>query len=111
MKNLEQRYFVGIWKSKDLLPNWNYEDNVEITIYSYERFSIGTAKDGLFVEGQLEVRNIENDVFQITIQGTAISDDFKILQGRMYMTNGNYPPSFVLTIPGYGERYFEQTRK
>jgi hypothetical protein len=111
MKNLEQKNFVGIWKNRNILPNWNYQDNIEITIYSYDRFSIGIKDKGLLVEGQLEAHNLENDTFQLNIDGTAQSDEYLNLQGRMYMTIGDPPPSFVLTIPGYGERYFEQTRK
>jgi hypothetical protein len=107
MKNLEKQNFLGIWKNSNMIPNWMYDDEIEITIYSRTSFSIMVSdKKTLLVEGKLEVENIENDIFEFTISGLAISDEYYCLRGRMHM--GDKTPSFVLTIPDYGERYFEK---
>lgn len=107
MKNLENQNFIGIWKNSNMIPNWMYDDEIEITIYSRTSFSIMVSdKKTLLVEGKLEVENIENDIFEFTITGTAINDEYYSFRGRMYM--GGKTPSFVLTIPDYGERYFEK---
>lgn len=107
MKNLEKHHFTGIWKNLDMIPNLRYNDDIQITIYSRNTFSIMVSdKTSLLVEGKLEVESIENDIFEFTITGIALNDRYYSFRGRMYM--GGKSPSFVLTIPEYGERYFEK---
>lgn len=110
MKNVQHANFIGIWKSKNMPPSWIFSDYLEISIYSYERFSISVNGElSLLVEGELSVKSIENDVFEFQVDGVAIRNEYLNLSGRMYIPYST--PSFVLTIPGYGERYFERTRK
>lgn len=110
MKYLNRSHFIGIWTNKNMPPNWNYPDQLEITIYSYERFSIMiNGEASLLVEGELTVKNLQNDVFALNIDGAAIDETYLHYTGRMYLADKI--PSFVLTIPGYGERYFERSRK
>ncbi|MDB9382283.1 hypothetical protein PN465_08610 [Nodularia spumigena CS-584] len=112
MSNLENSDFIGLWKTREMIPNWVYGDNVEIIIYSYRSFSLRIdGEDTLLVEGTLTINNLENDSFELVIEGSALEAKYLNLQGRMYMSNGDVPPSFVLTIPDLGERFFVQTRK
>lgn len=110
--NLENKDLIGLWKSRDMAPNWNYHDGVEIIIYSYDSFSIRVeGADTLLAEGKLELQNLENDTFELIIDGYAIDEKYLRLEGRMYMSSpSSVSPSFVLSVPEYGERFFIQTR-
>lgn len=101
---------TGIWKSIDFLPNWNYQDGIEITVYARERFSILVTGDtALLIEGVFEIVDIENDIFEIQITGTAQDNQYLNIRGRMYSEIEN--PNVVLTIPEYGERHFELEKR
>ena len=112
MKNLEKKHFIGLWKSQDMAPNWNYNDGIEMIIYSYDSFSIRVeGGDSLLAEGRLEVQSLEEDAFEFTIDGHAVDEMYLNFKGQMYMADGSVPPSFVLIVPKYGERFFIQTRQ
>ena len=107
MKNLEIKNFIGIWKNLNMIPNLTYNDGIQITIYAKVTFSIMVSdKQTLLVEGKFDIQNIQDDIFEINITGHAINEEYLNIRGRMFMSDKT--PSFVLTIPGYGERYFEK---
>jgi len=103
--------FIGTWRSMDF-PMHHFGDGIEITLHISGNL-IGTLwildqnkGSKTLAEGQISLNQLENDNFNLLIDGIAIDEKFLELQSRMFM--GNNPASFLINIPDYGERYFQK---
>jgi len=105
--------FIGTWESIDF-PLYVHNDNISIrlyihtsltaTLWLYENNNLKTTKT--FSEGKVSIEVIKNDKFKFVIDGKAIDPKFLELNARMYMDRT--PKSVLITIPEYGERYFQK---
>lgn len=103
--------FIGTWKSKEF-PNYHFDDGIQITLH-ISGSKIGTLwilnkekKSITLVEGEISFNLIKNDKFELVFDGVAIDEKFLIISARMYMPMN--PPSFLINVPDFGERYFQK---
>jgi len=103
--------FIGTWRSQDF-PMHYFGDQIEITLHISGNL-FGTLwildekkKSKTLAKGKVSLNPTKDDKFEIVLDGVAIEDKFLILSARMFMPN--VPPSFLIEIPDYGERYFQK---
>lgn len=111
---LENIDFIGLFKSKPMIPDCMHNDNLEFYFYNRNgEFSINV-RDGknnpimLFVGHDFSVTSANNnDKFEITIEDLNPHHAYKILKGKLYIKVPE-PKGFKIYLNEYGWRYFEK---
>lgn len=109
---MEIENFRGVWRNRDMPPNFYFDNDIQITIYAEGRIVVWTLRDNneskVLVEGEYTIQNNNDGTFQIIIDGFAVNDNYLNLKGEFYIPGE--PPSIVVTMPILGRRYFEKIR-
>ena len=104
---LSEKDFTGSWDSNNIPP---YKQNDEIVLRLYfgdtSNLHERTGKGRTFFQGKFTFNQVDKTTFQLLYKGADVDKDYETIEGYMFMTGQNQPPSFVATIPGFGKRIF-----
>lgn len=110
--SLDNDKLIGIWENKNIVP-FAYDDGINLTLMfgnvNNANFQIDHDKfefpQSVFLEN-IEIIN-QNNENRFLIRFVSSNDgNVHEIHGRMHITS--FPPAFILSLPKYGERYFEK---
>jgi orotidine-5'-phosphate decarboxylase len=98
---------TGTWISKDF-PLYHYEDGFEFTFHfgKYATLYYSKGANRIIAEGLYEIEEIEEENFNITVDGRIIDIPKTTLNSKLYIRQN--PKTFVMLVPEKGERYFQK---